>query len=197
MASGWLKFLGVLALFVIGGAYFDLPVYISGLAGAFVGTLVIAHHWYQSKNRVYTRDLLFKKPFNGKLPIEIGMATVAATALKGDGTYRQKVIGESGFAENFKDLLDYAKCQDESVLELQAALVVEPANPHSHFAVAVTAGGVILGYIPQFESESLYGFLLQHRGMARANANVHFHVRQQASYVEVDLVRPFQVVPGV
>jgi len=197
MASGWFKFLGVLALFVLGGAYFNVPVYISAMAGAFVATVLAAMDWYQRKSRTYTRDILASKPFNGKLPLEIGLATVTAVALEGNGEYRQKVYGEAAFAENFTDLREYAKVADETVLELQAALVVEPANPNSTCAVAVTAGGVVLGYIPQFESESLYGFLMRHRGIARVNANVYLHTKAKASYVEVDLVRPFRVVPGV
>jgi hypothetical protein len=197
MASGWFKFLGVLALFVVAGAYFSVPVYLSALVGGFIGAVLAVLDWYQRKSRVYTKKQLADKPFNGKLPTEIGMATTTAVALEGNNEYKQKVFGESGFSDNFADLMDYAGVADGSLLELQAALVCEPANPDSGFAVAVTAGGVVLGYIPQFESESLYNFLMQHRGMARVNANIYLEVAAGTSRVELDLVRPFRVVPGV
>lgn len=197
MASGWFKFLGVLALFIVAGAYFNAPVYLSALIGGFVGAIIVATSWYQRKTRVYTRKLLADKPFDGKLPTELGMATTTAVALEGNNEYSQKVYGEANFAENFEDLRNYAQVSDGTLLELQAALVCEPANNHSSFAVAVTAGGVVLGYIPQFESESLYNFLMQNRGMARVNANIHLEIAKGTSRVELDLVRPFRIVPGV
>lgn len=192
-----LKFVGVLALFLAVGVYFDVPLVIAGLVGAVIGAALISIDWYQKKSRVYTRNQLAAKPFNGKLPTEVGMATTTAIALAGDDTYAQKAFGESQFTANFEDLLQYSGARDGSVLELQAALVNEPANPNSHHAVAVTAGGVVLGYIPEFESESLYNFLMQHRGMARVNCNIHFQCQTQTSYIEIDLKRPYRLVPGV
>ncbi|MEN9989425.1 MAG: hypothetical protein RL508_404 [Actinomycetota bacterium] len=197
MTKGLLKFLGVLALFLAVGVYFDIPLVIAGLVGFAIGAAVFALDWYQGKTKVYTRNQLAAKPFNGKLPSEVGMATMTAIALAGNDEYKQRLAGEARYAENFEDLLQYAGVSDGTVLEIQAALVTEPANPDSHHAVAVTAGGVVLGYVPEFESESLYNFLLQHRGMARVNSNVHFDCANQASFVELDLERPYRVVPGV
>lgn len=197
MASGWFKFAGVLALFLAVGTLFGVPWYLSGLVGAFLGAIIAVLGWYQQKTRTYTQKALAAKPFNGKLPTDVGMATTTAVALAGDENYAQRVFGESFYGANFADLLEYAQMRDGSVLEVQCALVTEPANPNSTHAVAVTCGGVVLGYIPEFESESLYTFLLAHRGMARVNSNIHFDVAGGASFVELDLVRPYRVVPGV
>lgn len=197
MTIGLLKFLGVLALFVVAGAYFNAPLILSGGLGTLVGAAIAFAGWWQSKTRTHTRKQLDAKPFDGKLPTEVGLATTTAVALEGDNEYRQTVVGCSAFGENFEDLRQYAGVSDGSVLELQAALVVEPANRESAAAVAVTAGGVVLGYIPNFESESLYAFLMQHRGMARVNANIYIQVAAGTSRVELDLVRPYRVVPGV
>lgn len=125
------------------------------------------------------------------------MATMTAVALAGDESYSQKVYGEGYFADSFADLLEYAEAADNSTLELQCALVAEPANPDSSHAVAVTCGGVVLGYIPEFESESLYSFLLANRGMARVNSNIYLRVASKSSSVELDLTRPYKIVPGV
>lgn len=197
MAIGLLKFLGVLALFVVAGAYFNVPLIFSAGLGIVVGAAIAFAGWWQTKTRAHTRKQLGEKPFDGKLPTELGLATTTAVALEGNNEYRQTVVGSSAFAENFEDLRQYAGVADGSLLELQAALVVEPANRESAAAVAVTAGGVVLGYIPNFESESLYAFLMQHRGMARVNANIYIQVEAGTSKVELDLVRPFRVVPGV
>ena len=197
MFSGWLKFIGVLALFLAGGVYFAFPLPWAGAAGIIIGSMFAGIDWYQRKNKVYTRSLLSAKPFNGKLPQELGLSTTTAIALAGDDSYSQRVEDSAKFTANFIDLLEYAEYPDGEVLEVQCALVVEPANPSSRHAVAVTCGGVILGYISSFESESLYNLLLQHRGMARVNSNIHFNCASGASWVELDLVRPYRVVSGV
>ena len=196
MLSGWLKFAGVLALFLAVGAYFGVPWQICAGVGVGIGAAVSALDWYQKKGRIYTQKDLSNRPFNGKLPQGIGMATTTAVALAGDNNYSQRVIGANGFSANFQDLLQYSQSTDGEALEVQSALVVEPANPNSTHAVAVTCGGVVLGYIPEFESESLYTFLMQHRGMARVNSNIHFDILGGNSRVELDLIRPYRVVPG-
>ena len=197
MFSGWLKFAGILALFVAGGAYFGFSLFVTGSIGAVLGAIVAGLDWYQRKTRVYTRSLLTARPFNGHLPQELGLSTTTAIALAGDDSYSQRVEACAKFSANFEDLLAYAEYPDGETLEVQCALVVEPANPSSRHSVAVTCGGVVLGYISDFESESLYNFLLQHRGMARVNSNVHFDCANEASWVELDLIRPFRTLSGV
>ena len=197
MTLALLKILGVAALFVVAGAYFNVPVWASVTVGLVLGVGIVVAGWWQTKTRQHTRKQIGAKPFDGKLPTEVGMATTTAVALEGDNEYRQSVAGTANFGHNFEDLRQYAGVSDNSVLELQAALVIEPANRESVHAIAVTAGGVVLGYIPQMESESLYTFLLQHQGMARVNANIHIQVASGTSRVELDLVRPYRVVPGV
>lgn len=197
MLTAVLKFAGVLSLFVVAGAYFNAPIWLSAGIGGLLGAAIVFAGWWQSQTRTHTQRQLTAAPFDGKLPPEIGMATTTAVALEGDDEYRQTVAGTTDFGHNFEDLRQYAGVADGTTLELQAALVVEPTNPHSSHAVAVTAGGVVLGYIPQFESESLYTFLMQHRGMARVNANIHIAVASGTSSIELDLKRPYRVVPGV
>lgn len=197
MITAVLKFAGVLSLFVVAGAYFNAPIWLSAGLGGLLGAAIVFAGWWQSQTRTHTKRQLTASPFDGKLPPEVGMATTTAVALEGNDEYRQTVAGTTDFGHNFEDLRQYAGVEDGSTLELQAALVVEPANPNSSHAVAVTAGGVVLGYIPQFESESLYTFLMQHRGMARVNANIHIDVASGTSRIELDLKRPYRVVPGV
>jgi hypothetical protein len=192
----WIIWLG-LALLVGAGIYFEVPWPILAFLVLVASTASWGLNWYQKKTRIYTQDLLSSKPFNGKLPTEVGMATMSAVALAGDESYSQKVYGESFFSHSFEDLLEYAGVEDNTVLEVQCALVAEPANQDSTHAVAVTCGGVVLGYIPEFESESLFNFLLVQRGMARVNSNVHFKVASKSSFVELDLTRPYKIVPGV
>ena len=167
------------------------------LLGLLFGIVAGIVAWWRSKNRLYTAKQLQSKPFQGKLPYELGMATESAIALAGDESYSQRAVGTKAFAENFEDLRKYADAVDGQLFEVQCALVVEPANPNSRHAVAVTCGGVVLGYIPEFESQALFDFLLTQRGMARVNSNIYFEIRSGQSRVEIDLVRPYRIVPGV
>jgi len=109
----------------------------------------------------------------------------------------QKVVGSKAFAHGFEKVLHYAEVADGSLVEVQSALIAEPANLNSSHAVAVAVGAVILGYIPEFESESLFTFLMNHRGVARVNTNIYLDVAGGNSRVEVDLVRPYEIVKGV
>jgi len=197
MVTALLKFGGVLALFIVAGAYINTPIWLSAGLGTLVAVAITFARWWQNQTRTHTKKQLTAKPFEGKLPLEIGMATTTAVALEGADEYRQTVVGCNHYSENFEDLRKYAQVADGTLLELQAALVAEPANRDSSHAVAVTAGGVVLGYIPEFESESLYVFLMQHRGIGRVNANIQIAVGADANSVQLDLKRPYRVVPGV
>lgn len=197
MLSGWLKFAGVVLLFVAVGAVLSISLVLAGCLGGIIGLALLGLDWYQQKTRIYTQTLLATKPFNLKLPADIGQATLTAVALQGDNTYSQKVEFTHKFAQNFEELRGYAEVMDGSMFEVQCALVAEPANQNLAHAVAVTCGGLVLGYISSFESESLYAFLMQHRSMARVNSNINFRCLSQTSTLELDLTRPFRIVVGV
>lgn len=197
MRRGIALFFGVLVVLGAAGYALKLTPLVLFLLGLVLAIIASVYGWFRRQARVYTSKQLTSAQFNGKLPFELGKATETAVALAGDDSYSQKIVGESAFADNFEDLRNYAEYSDDTMLEVQCCLVCEPANPHSSHAVAVTCGGVVLGYIAEFESESLYNFLMLHRGMGRVNSNVYFAVASGKSRVELDLERPFSIVPGV
>lgn len=196
MFSGWPRFLIVLAILIMASAFFSQPWWVVLPIGMLLGGFAAVYGWYQEKNRVYTQQQIAAAPFNGKVPVEVGMAIEDAVALSGDDTYSQRVYGEEFYSHNFEDLRQYARVKDGTVLEVQSALIVEPANRHSTHAVAVTCGGVVLGYIPELQSENLYAFLMKHRGIGRVNSNIYFDVKHGKSYVELDLSRPYRIARG-
>lgn len=196
MGYSILRALIVLALFWGVGEYLNLPLFISLGAGLLIAGSLLFFGWYANKNRVYTAKELKAKPFGELVPPSVVEAIDFAPALAGDDSYGQSVAGTSAFARGFEKVLQYAEVADGSLVEVQSALVAEPANPNSSHAVAVSVGAVILGYIPEFESESLFTFLLNHRGVARVNTNIYLDVANQASRVEIDLVRPYQILKG-
>lgn len=185
--------LGFTALnFVLG-----LPPWVGPIVGGVLGFAVSIYVWYQRKGEVYTAKVLSAKPFGMRVPDEVDLAFDAAPALAGDETYSQSVAGSWHYLRNFGELRNLADVPDGEVLEVQAALVIEPANQHSRHAVVVSVAGYVVGYIPEFESESLYAFLQNHRGIARVNCNVHLNVAAEEPKVELDLTRPYEIVSGV
>lgn len=165
--------------------------------GGLLGFALAFYGWFTDKTESFTGRAIAAKPFDKKLPQPVADATTTSIALRGDDSYSQRVVGTKAFAANFAELLEYAQYSDGETLEVQSALVAEPANRNSRHAVAVTCGGLILGYIPEFESEGLFRFLMSNRGIARVNSNIVFDIAGGASSVELDLLRPYEIVKGV
>jgi len=197
MGYSILRTVVVLALFWGLGESIHLPLFISFGAGLLAAAGLQIAIWFSAKSKLYTANALRGKPFGELVPVAVVETIDSAPALAGDDSYGQKVVGTKAFAKGFEKVLHYAEVADGSLVEVQSALVAEPANPNSNHAVAVSVGAVILGYIPEFESESLYLFLMNHRGVARVNTNIYLDVAGGNSRVEIDLVRPYQIVKGV
>ena len=197
MLRGLARSIFVLSVFWAASTLLKWPIWVALPIGGFVAAVWAFSQWWRNKTRIYTRRALSAKPFKDELPPEVANSIATSPALRGDETYSQKVAGEKSYAHNFKDLMEYAKAKDGDLLEVQCALVAEPANPFSSHAVAVTCGGVVLGYIPEFESEALFAFLMASRGVARVNSNIRFDLAGGFSNVELDLVRPYSILPGV
>jgi hypothetical protein len=197
MGYSILRTIIVLALFWGVGEYLKLSPVLSVGAGVLAAAILEFFSWYSRKTQVYTAAQLRAKPFGELVPPLIVESIDNAPALAGDETYSQKVVGTKAFAAGFAKVMQYAEVADGSLVEVQSALIAEPANPNSSHAVAVSVGAVILGYIPEFESEALFNFLLNQRGVARVNTNIYLEVAYEESRVEIDLARPYQIVKGV
>ena len=195
MGYSILRAIVVLALFWGAGEYLQLPSILS--VGLVVAGVLQFFAWYARKTQVYTASELRGKPFGELVPPIVVESIDSAPALLGDESYSQKVVGTKAFARGFEKVMQYAGVADGSLVEVQSALIAEPANPNSSHAVAVAVGAVMLGYIPEFESEALFSFLMNHRGVARVNTNIYLEVAYQESRVEIDLVRPYQIARGV
>jgi hypothetical protein len=197
MFSGLVRFVLLVLGFTWLSQVLALPLWVGLAVGGVVGVLVAGYFWYRRKDQVFTARALAAKPFGLRVPDEVDLAFDTAVALAGDETYSQSVAGSFHYLKNFGELRNLADVPDGEVLEVQAALVVEPANQHSRHAVVVSVAGFVVGYIPEFESESLFRFLQDHRGIARVNCNVHLKVAAKEPKVELDLVRPYEIVSGV
>jgi hypothetical protein len=197
MFTGFLKFFGAISIFILIGALVHAPIWLALTVGTLLGSALAFHGWWRRKTRIVARRQISAEPFNGTLPPELGFATITAIALEGDETYsvRAQLCGQH--LSNFDGLRVYANTTDGTMLELQAALVVEAANKEIPTAVAVTAGGFVLGYLPAEYSQSLFPFLMDYDGIARVNANIYIEVAAENCRVELDLVRPYRIVRGV
>jgi hypothetical protein len=197
MFGGLVRFALVVLSFFWLGQTLNLPVWIGLAVGAILGLALSGYFWYQRKDEVYTARQLAAKPFGMRVPDAVDLAFDAAPALAGNSIYSQRVVGSWHYLANFGELRNLADLPDGDVLEVQAALVIEPANEHSRHAVNVSVAGFVVGYIPELESEALFNFLKNHRGIARVNCNVYLNIAAGDPKVELDLTRPYQVVTGV
>lgn len=191
------RFFVVLISFWAIAVVFKWSITLALVVGGLLGFGLAFYGWWTDKTEAYTGRELTAKPFGKKLPQSVADATTTSIALRGDDSYSQRVVGLKAYADNFAELLEYAQLADGDTLEVQSALVAEPSNEYSRHAVAVTCGGLILGYIPEFESEPLFRFLLSNRGIARVNSNIVFDIAGGQNLVEIDLVRPYEIVKGV
>ena len=197
MVAGLVRFSVVVLAFYGLGQLLGLPAWMGLLVGAVLGLAIEGYFWYQRKDQVFTARELARRPFGTRVPDAVDQAFDAAPALAGNDTYSQRVAGSWHYLQNFGELRNLADLPDGALLEVQAALVIEPANEHSRHAVSVSVAGYIVGYIPELESESLYSFLQNHRGIARVNSNVYLNIASGEPRVELDLTRPYKIVTGV
>jgi hypothetical protein len=197
MVAGLVRFIVVVLAFYGLGQLLGLPAWMGFFVGAVLGLAIEGYFWYQRKDQVFTARELARRPFGTRVPDAVDQAFDAAPALAGNDTYSQRVAGSWHYLQNFGELRNLADLPDGALLEVQAALVIEPANEHSRHAVSVSVAGYIVGYIPELESESLYSFLQNHRGIARVNSNVYLNIASGEPRVELDLTRPYKIVTGV
>lgn len=197
MVAGLVRFSVVVLAFYGLGQLLGLPAWMGLFVGAVLGLAIEGYFWYQRKDQVFTARELARRPFGTRVPDAVDQAFDAAPALAGNDTYSQRVAGSWHYLQNFGELRNLADLPDGALLEVQAALVIEPANEHSRHAVSVSVAGYIVGYIPELESESLYSFLQNHRGIARVNSNVYLNIASGEPRVELDLTRPYKTVNGV
>jgi len=197
MVAGLVRFSVVVLAFYGLGQLLSLPAWMGFFVGAVLGLAIEGYFWYQRKDQVFTARELARRPFGTRVPGAVDQAFDAAPALAGNDTYSQRVAGSWHYLQNFGELRNLADLPDGALLEVQAALVIEPANEHSRHAVSVSVAGYIVGYIPELESESLYSFLQNHRGIARVNSNVYLNIASGEPRVELDLTRPYKIVTGV
>jgi hypothetical protein len=134
------------------------------------------------------RDVLF----GTKLPEDIASKAAAANLLAYDDAFKWRVVRSADYAANFETILQEYEGQDGEVIEdFQAQLVCEPANPLNPNAIAVTWGGLIIGYMAKLETPSLFAYIMNMGGMVQVRGRLTFGVAENTSTVRLDIAMPF------
>ncbi len=139
-------------------------------------------------------SLLSDALFGTKLPEEVAAKVAVSGLLAFDDSFKWRVVRCEDYAENFKSIIqEYEGRDGETVEEFQAQLVCEPANPLSPNAIAVSWGGLIIGYMAKLETPSLFAYIMNMGGMVQARGRLTFGVEDNNSKVRLDIVQPFSL----
>ena len=161
-------------------------------AGA--GYVIYANYKLAKTTKHQDVALLSDALFGTKLPQDIAKMAASSALLAYDTTFKWRVVRSEDFAENFKVILEEYEGKDGEVFEdFQVQLVCEPANPLNPNAVAVTWGGLIIGYMAKLETPSLFAFIMNMGGVAQAKGRLTFGVEDNSSTVRLDIAMPFSL----
>jgi len=136
------------------------------------------------------RDVLF----GTKLPEDIASKAAASSLLAYDDAFKWRVVRSENYAQNFQTILQEYEGHDGDVFEnFQAQLVCEPANTLYPNAIAVTWGGMIIGYMAKLETPSLFAYIMNMGGMAQVRGRLTFGVAENTNTVRLDIAMPFSL----
>jgi len=136
------------------------------------------------------RDVLF----GTKLPEDIAAKAASSSLLAYDDAFKWRVVRSENYAENFQTILQEYEGRDGDVFEnFQAQLVCEPANTLYPNAIAVTWGGLIIGYMAKLETPSLFAYIMNMGGMAQVRGRLTFGVAENTNAVRLDIAMPFSL----
>jgi hypothetical protein len=168
-----------------------------------LGTLAIAIiATYQKRKLTNARkfnpvNLLRDVLFETKLPEDIAAKAAASSLLAFDDAFKWRVVRSADYAENFETILREYEGRDGEVIEdFEAQLVCEPANTLNPNAIAVTWGGLIIGYMAKLETPSLFAYIMNMGGMAQARGRLTFGIADNTNTVRLDIAMPYSLAQG-
>ena len=162
------------------------------LAGA--AYIFYANYKITSTTKHQNVSLLSDVLFGTALPQDIAKKVAISGLLAYDDSFKWRVVRSEDFAQNFEAILkEYEGRDGETVDEFQAQLVCEPANPLSPNAIAVSWGGLIIGYMAKLETPSLFAYIMNMGGMVQARGRLTFGIEDNTSKVRLDIEQPFSL----
>ena len=162
------------------------------LAGA--AYIFYANYKITSTTKHQNVSMLSDVLFGTELPQDIAKKVAISGLLAYDDSFKWRVVRSEDFAQNFEAILkEYEGRDGETVDEFQAQLVCEPANPLSPNAIAVSWGGLIIGYMAKLETPSLFAYIMNMGGMVQARGRLTFGIEDNTSKVRLDIEQPFSL----
>ena len=162
------------------------------LAGA--AYIFYANYKITSTTKHQNVSMLSDVLFGTALPQDIAKKVAISGLLAYDDSFKWRVVRSEDFAQNFEAILkEYEGRDGETVDEFQAQLVCEPANPLSPNAIAVSWGGLIIGYMAKLETPSLFAYIMNMGGMVQARGRLTFGIEDNTSKVRLDIEQPFSL----
>jgi hypothetical protein len=162
----------------------------AGLVVLVVTGLVVGGAVAMLRSQATKTDRLLATPFEGELPQPLQAAAIRAPLLVGDFGYGKRVIATDSYPHNWQELAEHMQFETSGRAEVMVDLVLQPTHPVEQQAIAVTLGGLVIGYVPRVEAVQLYEFIHKLGGVAKVNANVYFDPIGGKNRVEIDWTLP-------
>jgi hypothetical protein len=162
----------------------------TGLVVLVVTGLVVGGAVAMLRSQATKTDRLLAVPFEGELPAVLRAAVQKAPLLVGDLSYGKRVIAADSYPHNWQELAELMQFETSGRAEVLVDLVLQPTHPTEQYAIAVTLGGLVIGYVPRVEAVQLYEFVHKLGGAAKVNANVYFDPIGGKNRVEIDWTLP-------
>jgi len=162
----------------------------AGLVVLVVTGLVVGGAVAMLRSQANKTDRLLAVGFQGELPKPLQAAVLKAPLLVGDLSYGKRVIATDSYPHNWVELAEHMQFETSGRAEVMVDLVLQPTHPVEQQAIAVTLGGLVIGYVPRVEAVQLYEFIHKLGGVARVNANVYFDPIGGKNRVEIDWTLP-------
>jgi hypothetical protein len=177
-------------LIAIGAQFFQAAPWLVFLFGAVLAAGIYLSKVKKAKLEAKTLGEMGTEPLGNILDSNRAMTASSSRMLVGNGSFDFEVVGESFYKPNFLALQRNLGLEDGQDFDDEACLIADPGNLHLASAVAVFVSGLKLGYLPEDRSASVYSFLLQNGGFAKADAAIYFSSGDGQNSIWLDVSLP-------
>lgn len=136
------------------------------------------------------------EPIGLELPKQVVDRVPSAVYLGGTKNPNMRIISNEPMHENWLAIAEELEVTGKEKTNYVVELVCDPANEHRDNAVLVTMGGLVLGYVPNTDSQDLFDFLMGKGGIGRCNAEQTWDLKNNQFNLKYSLRRPLELVSG-
>lgn len=170
--------------------FFQAAPWLVVVFGGLVAAGVYTNNLRKARLEVSAINAIGTIPLGNILEPGTSSRVAGARVLLGNNAFDFEVVGETFYMQNFATLQRDFGLVDGQDWDEVALLVADPGNNFSKTAVAVFVSGLKLGHVPDDISPSVFRFLLQQGGSAKADAAIYFSAKNSMNSIWLDVAMP-------